>query len=183
MKCYSFMQGGLTPGIDVEQDVDSGREVVILGERGAGHRHRETVGLTRRHHVDMAQGKVFDAQPVHMVIDRGKKGEERSFFVLTRPIGPPDVNILVHIRSCVGDSPECSGEWSVLRGDPKTLVHAYGASGKGEAGFWDDDLVVLTPGDAVIVHDAGSGQWTLEYDKPGTEPLVRPHDHSSTHEH
>lgn len=182
MKCYSFMQGTLMPGIDVESDSDSGREMVILGESGMGHRHREIVGLTRRHHVDVIDRKVYEAQPVHTVIDRGKQGEERSFFALARPDGPPDVEVLIHIRACVGDFPECSGEWEVLQGDPKMLVHAYGAHGEGRAGIWDDDLVVMSPGDAIFVHDASSGHWVLEYTLAGHEPNVTPYSKWVTHD-
>jgi hypothetical protein len=181
MKCYSFINGTLTQGIAVDRETNSGREVIVLGENGVGHRHREVVGLTHRHHVDIIGGKVYEAQPVHMVIDRGKQGEERSFFVLARPNGPPDAEVLVHIRSCVGDFPGCSGEWEVLQGEPKTLVHAYGAHGTGQFGIWDDDLVMLSPGDAIIVHDAGSGHWVLEYTWSGNEPRVRPYDDSAVH--
>lgn len=179
MKCYTFLRGKLERGIEVVHDDDTEREIIILGETGRGHRHRETIGLTHKKPARVIDGRVFDAKPVHIVIDRGKHLEQRSFFVLRRPSGSADKRALVRIRSCIGDAPDCSGSWKPAHGFPVTLVHAFGAHGSGVLGFWDDDLVVLAPGDAIAVHDSGSGCWLLEYDQIHHELRVMPYETQS----
>lgn len=170
MKCFSFSGGLITPGLDVRKDEKFGM-IVFLGEEGRGRRY-EKVGLLRNDPAEIVDGKsIIDAHPVKITVNRGQENE-KSFYVLAKPpqSGSDDQRVLVRVDTCTGYVRGGSGSWKALRGNPETLVHAYGAYGDaGRIGSWDDDLVLVSPGDIIHVLGSRSGSWIMDFTK---EPMA-----------
>lgn len=161
MKCFYFRGGSITSGFDVRKDEKFGT-IVFLGEEGRGRRY-EKVGLLRSGPAEIVDGKVLEAHPVKITINRGQQNE-RSFYVLAKPQNGNDQRVLVRIDTCTGYVRGGSGGWKAIQGNPETLVHAYGAYGDaGRIGSWDDDLVLMSPGDIIYVSGSRSGSWIIDF--------------------
>jgi hypothetical protein len=92
MKCYTFSGGSLSEGIAVVEDERLGM-VVFLGEQGRGRRY-EKVGLFCKNPAEVKDGKVHEAHPVKITVNRNTE-KERSFFVLAKPNNGKDQRVLV----------------------------------------------------------------------------------------
>ncbi len=170
MKCFCFSGGSIVAGFVVRKDDKLG-EIIFLGEDGRGRRY-EKVGFLRKDPAEIIDGKVFDAHPVKITINRGEKNE-KSFYVLAKPQSGNDQRILVRVDTCTGYVRGGAGGYKALKGNPETVVHAYGAYGDaGRIGSWDDDLVVMSPGDVINVHGSRSGSWIIDFSDPSRAPEV-----------
>ena len=160
MKCYTFSGGSLSEGISVAEDERLGM-VVFLGEQGRGRRY-EKVGLFRKNPAEVKDGKVNEAHPVKITINRGTD-RERSFFVLAKSNNGKDQRVLVRISTRWCYTRNTAGSWSAVKGEPQNLVSGYGAHGAaGRIGNWDDGLVLMSPGDVIRVKPEG-GHKTRPY--------------------
>lgn len=170
MKTYSFENGVLSPGLRMQADEKLGN-ILFLGEVGRGRRY-EKVGLFRQAPAVVTEGRVCQAHPVKIVINRDTTNE-KSFVVLAAPKDAGDQRILVRVNTCTGYVRGGAGSWSVIAGKPEAVVKAYGAYGDaGRIGSWADDLVVVNPGDILDIDGSRSGRWVLDYRDPAKGPVV-----------
>jgi len=170
MKCYTCSGGSIAAGLEVRKDDKLGN-IVFLGEEGRGRRY-EKVGLLRKDPAEIVNGRVVEAHPAKITINRGEKNE-KSFYVLAKPQNGNDQRVLVRVNSCTGYVRGGSGGWAKLRGNPKALIQAYGAYGDaGRIGSWGDDLVLMSPGDVINVHGSRSGRWVIDYTDASKAPVA-----------
>ena len=169
MKCFTFDNGAIVPGLEVRKDEKLG-EIVFLGEEGRGRRY-EKVGLLRRDPATVSGGRVLEAHPAKIVVNRGEKSE-KSFYVLARAT-MVDARILLRVNTSTGYVRNGCGGWSAITGKPEALVHGLGAFGAaGRIGNWDDDLVMMSPGDVIAVRGSRSGSWVVDFRDAVSPPVV-----------
>ena len=158
MKCYTFLEGrGVTPGIRITQDPHLGW-VVRLGEEGRGRRLVK-VPLHRQRPPEVAevsyQHRIIEADPVQIKISRHPYGEKK-FWVLAATSGGQGAETLVKVNTQGPYTRDTWGKWEPLEGAPKTITQGHGARGDaGRVGGWTDSLVVIRPGDAILVRPEG----------------------------
>lgn len=154
MKTYSFVHGSLFEGIALTPDEKFG-PVVFLGEIGRGRRY-EKVALSRKNPPEVRENKVFDAEPVKIVVPARDNKSEQIFWVLAKPQKSDDGSVLVRINTEGTYTRNTGGGWKAITGSPETVVSGYGAYGDaGRIGNWDDGLVIMRLGDVLRVKRSG----------------------------
>lgn len=165
MKCFTFSGGRVSEGIGVLTDSKLGL-VVFLGEEGRGRRY-EKVGLFRKNPAEVKDGRVYEAHPVRITINRGTE-QEKSFYVLAKPDNGKDQRVLVRVNTYWVYTRNTAGSWKAVKGAPQNMVVGYGAHGiAGRIGNWDDGLVLMSPGDVIHVRPEGGHKtepYALFYD-------------------
>lgn len=171
MKCFSFSNGRISSGFDVQQDAKLGM-VVFLGEDGRGRRY-EKIGLLRKDPADVVEGRVLNAHPSKITVNRAQKNET-SFLVLGKQsVDDSDQRILVRVKTYTGYVRHGNGCWVSIVGNAVALVHAIGAFGDaGRIGNWSDDIVIMSPGEAIAVRGSRSGRWVIHYKDADGGPVV-----------
>jgi len=140
MKCYTFSSGRVSEGIAVHEDSNLGL-VVSLGEEGRGRRY-EKVGLFRKNPAEVKDGRIYEAHPVKVTINRGTD-KEKSFYVLAKPNNGSE-RVLVRINV---------GNWD----DGLVIMSS------GDVIRWDDSPVIMYPGDVIRVINPEGGYKTNPY--------------------
>lgn len=155
MRCFTWSQGKITPGIQVMDDPDCGK-IVYLGEAGTGRRY-ERVELSKRDPAVVEFGGViFHAHPRN-IARNPSRGEARPFYVLERSLNANDNCALVRVITGWEHAQQERGFWTPVYGRPEELVKAHGARGpSGQKGTWDDGLFVLRDGDVLKVTPDGA---------------------------
>lgn len=170
MKTYSWRSGSLSQGLSVADDEKLGK-IIYLGEFGRGRRY-EKVGLLRKDPAEIIDGKILEAHPVKITVNRGTD-KERSFFVLAKPNAEQekDKRVLVRIDTSYTYTRGTAGGWKTKAGSPQELIKGYGAHGiAGRIGNWDDGLVLVAPGDVLRIKPEGgykSSAYALFFDENG----------------
>ena len=154
MKVYTFVSGELAAGIRVVEHERFG-QVVSLGTEGRG-RWSEKVGLFRKNPAAVTDGRIYDAYPVKITVNRGAE-REREFYTLAKPHHQPkDGSVLVRICTQWSYTRNTTGHWKTHQGNPEDLVVGYGAHGDaGRIGRWYDGIVQMRPGDVLQVKPEG----------------------------
>lgn len=169
MKTYTFLEEELSKGIDIQADNKLGL-VVFLGEEGRGRRY-EKVGLFRKNPAEVINGKIMEAHPVPITINKDTN-HERTFCTLAKPHNGSD-KVLVRINTVGPYTRNTHGGWTEVEGEPETLVRGWGARGDaGRIGGWDDGLVTMSPGDVLEVKPEGGHKvstYALWYDEDGLQ--------------
>ncbi len=155
MKCYTVKGMELFNGLELSSDEKRGK-YVLLGEEGRG-RHYERVALHKSNPPLENEGKINDAHPVLITLAETPEKAKREFYILAKP-NKDDQRALVRVCTHGAYTKGTSGEYILkFRGNEKRiLVTAYGAYGDaGRVGTYDDDLLVMHPGDEVHVQPSG----------------------------
>jgi hypothetical protein len=152
MKLFTWKDGEIRQGLVLTQDERLG-QVVFLGEAGRGRKF-EKVGLDRFQPAEVNNGCVFEAHPKKVVLPaRPEKGlKEKVFYVLQKPKKSQE-EVLVCICTDTGYLRGANGRYSVVKGNPETLVYGWGAFGDaGRVGRWADGLVTMKEEDVIRVY-------------------------------
>ncbi len=148
MKTYTFAHGLLTEGLSVSTDEKFGPHI-FLGESGRGRRW-EKVSICRKNPADVMDGRVKNAHPVKITVNKGTE-KERAFFVLAKSETSGN-RILVRINTQAVYTRNTAGWWKTHKGAPVELMKGFGAHGiAGRIGNWDDGLLILSPGDVLYI--------------------------------
>lgn len=159
MRSITFKQGKAQEGIRIKWLAGESFGILLGWKDGFEPRPDEDqlrpVLLNHMNHPDVKQGRIFSVSPdVAWIKGRGN----RQIPVISRPInGGPNKRrnnkTLVRINTFYpyfNDSQpnHFGGNWSVTKGNPKTIASAFGGEGKSA---WTDDLVIMSPGDIICI--------------------------------
>lgn len=160
MKCYTFSAGRISEGIAVEESKIG--LFVFLGEEGRGRQY-EKVGFFPNSPAEVKKGRVYEAHPVKITINRGTE-REKCFYALAKPnTDNNDQRVLVRVSTYRRDVVSVGG-WQAIKGQPQDFVVGYGAYGDdGENGRWADGLVIMAPRDVICIKE----HYALSYDAEG----------------
>ncbi len=172
MKLFTWNDGEIRQGLTLTQDERLGK-VVFLGEAGRGRRF-EKIGLDRFEPAEVVDGCVLEAYPKKITLSaKPEKGlKEKVFYVLQKPRKDEEEAVLVRIYTLTSYIRRANGRYSVVEGNPETLIGGHGAFGDaGRVGSWADGLVTMKEGDVIRVYPSrGEHSYVLwlEEGKPVT---------------
>lgn len=158
MRCYTYVHGECTKGIQTVQNDKYGR-IVFLGERGRGSRF-QAISLDNRRPANLYENELHRAFPREITIKDKETGKPKSqFVVLSKPFRK-NRKILLRVNTTMPELQTANdGSWMALEGEPKHVVNAYGAVQQERGSIqYCDDLVIMDPTDVIRVMPMGGRQ-------------------------
>jgi hypothetical protein len=170
MVCFTFMPEGTTAGIGVTEKFRWGK-VVILGSKKITDSVK--IPLNLHNCPDVLENMcIYNAAPVLLVMNQGMNEEKRQL-VLEKPSGP-DNRYLVRLNTYGSTVDGISTEWKAQAGAPTLIAHGMfgGKNPSGKCKGWLDDLVIMSPGDVIIVTKYKSSGMTREFKVTADNELI-----------
>lgn len=149
MQCYSWENGELVPGIDLQSGA------LILGtqsEHGAPVR----VPLHSKNPAQQISGKILETYPFWV---NPQNGEPFLTFAQPHEKHQDDSRALLRLTTSSTLNHTVQGFWKGIAGSPKTLLVGIGTN---QDQTWREALVILQPDDVIRVRPEGSDDmWAI----------------------
>jgi len=154
MRCFTFKNGLVTPGIQTSQS-KTGKTLIFLGSKGVGcacslvfFDHNPSL----KPDVDK-DGMVNLAYPIKRNFDQ-KEGRMVERVILKKAY-PSPTKILLRVNTSTPSTDKINGRWKKMNGRPEHWVKSHGFS-IGQR--WADDLVTMDDQDDILIIPAGGGR-------------------------